>query len=141
MKLDTTKSYIVDIETYSNDSGNYRGNHHSGVLYHMPDAEMEKHLDDDDPKCYWDTQIDRDATFSYTHPLPILKSELASDCDIETLLDVIIGDRMDFTGEPRDYYYTIIGVNGIYECYWDEEDNRWWHKNENIFDKYIEESQ
>jgi hypothetical protein len=143
MKLDTTKSYIVDIETYSNDSGNYRGNHHSGVLYHMPDAEMQNHLDDDDPKCYYDTQIDREATFSYHHPvyLPTLKNELVFDCDIENLLDVVIGDRMDFTGEPRDYYYTIIGVSGIYECYWDEEDNRWWHKNENIFDKYIEENQ
>jgi len=118
MKLDTTKSYIVDIETYSNDSGNYRGNHHSGVLYHMPDAEMEKHLDDDDPKCYYDTQIDRDTAFSYHHQL----NELIHDCDIENILDEIIGDRMEFTGEPRDYYYTIIGVNGIYECYWDEED-------------------
>ena len=136
MKLDITKSYIVDIETYSNDSGNYRGNLHSAVLYHMPEAEMEKHLDDDDPKCYFDTQIDRDTTFSYHHQL----NEIMHDCDIENILDMIIGDRMEFTGEPRDYYYTIIGVSGIYECYWDEEDNRWWYKNENIFDKYIEEN-
>jgi len=139
MKLNINKTYMVDIETYHNDSGNYHGNNHSNVLYHMPESEMENHLDDDDPKCFFDTQIDREVTFCYMHPKDAI-NDAYEWRDVETLLDEIIGDRMEFTGEPRDYYYTIIAVHGIYECYWDDKDNRWWYKDENIFDKYIKEN-
>ena len=137
MKLNNNKSYFVDIDTY--------GTYHSAVLYHMPNAEMEKHLDDDDPKCFYDMEIDRQVTFCYSHP----KDEeiklwngliIKSTCDIETLLFELIGDRMEFVEEPKDFNYTIIAVNGIYECYWDEEDKKWWYKNENIFKQYLEKS-
>ena len=47
---------------------------------------------------------------------------------------------MEFVEEPKDFNYTIIAVNGIYECYWDEEDKKWWYKNENIFKQYLEKS-
>jgi len=45
---------------------------------------------------------------------------------------------MGYEGMWDDFNYTIIEITEIYECYWDNENNEWWYKSENLIHKFLE---
>jgi|TARA_R110002094_G_scaffold14146_8_gene25076 hypothetical protein len=106
----------------------------------MPDGEMSKQLEDNDPKCYFDMPIDEETSFHYD----CIKQDVVNSYNengyshLDLIKATMIGDTMGYEGMHDDFNYTIIEITGVYECYWDNENNEWWYKSENLIYKFLE---
>ena len=132
MKLNNNKSYFVNVMCYDECE--------RSVLFSTTNGEISKHSDDNDPKCYFDMPIDHATSFHYDH---IKQSEVDSYIKngyshLDLIKATMIGDTMGYEGMWDDFNYTIIEITEIYECYWDNENNEWWYKSENLIHKFLE---
>ena len=59
MELNNNKSYFINVMCYDECE--------RSVLFSMPNGEISKHSDDNDPKCYFDMPIDQASSFHYDH--------------------------------------------------------------------------
>ena len=131
-ELNNKKSYFINVMCYDDCE--------RSVLFSMPDGEMLKHLEDNDSKCYFDMQIDQETSFHYDH---IEKSVVNNYKEngynhLDLIKATMIGDTMGYEGMWDDFNYTIIEITGVYECYWDNKDNEWCYKSENLINKFME---
>jgi hypothetical protein len=131
MKLNNKKSYFINVMCYDDCE--------RSVLFSMPDGEMLKHLEDNNPKCYFDMPIDEATSFHYD----CIKQDVVNSYNengyshLDLIKATMIGDTMGYEGMWDDFNYTIIEITEVYECYWDKEDKCWWYKDENIFEQYL----
>ena len=132
MELNNKKSYFINVMCYDDCE--------RSVLFSMPDGEMSKQLEDNDPKCYFDMPIDHATSMHYDY---IKQSRVDSYNEngyshLDLIKATMIGDTMGYEGMHDDFNYTIIEITGVYECYWDNENNEWWYKSENLIYKFLE---
>ena len=100
------KSYIIFVDTY--------GQCGRGVLYHMPNSDLEKFIVSEKGEAFFDSPLDQEITYNYE----------CETGELDEILLTLIGDRMGYEGEPKDYNYTITQVNSIHEIHeTGEEDN------------------
>ena len=132
MELNNNKSYFINVMCYDECE--------RSVLFSMPNGEISKHSDDNDPKCYFDMPIDQASSFHYDH---LEQSEVNSYVlngysHLDLIKATMIGDTMGYEGMWDDFNYTIIEITEVYECYWDNQNNEWWYKSENLIHKFLE---
>ena len=119
MELNNKKSYFINVMCYDDCE--------RSVLFSMPDGEMSKQLEDNDPKCYFDMPIDEETSFHYD----CIKQDVVNSYNengyshLDLIKATMIGDTMGYEGMHDDFNYTIIEITGVYECYWDNENNEW----------------